>query len=365
VREGTGCTALDPGLCDAPGFIGPLVDYVHTSTRCAVIGGYVYRGTQGSLPAGTYVFGDFCSGEIFRLEGNTLSVVLDTSLVISSFGEDEAGELYVVDWLGAVFRIVADTVVTPGILAAVLPGSRSVPVGGVATAFATMIWAGSGTATDCGISLLTALPGDFMYQTTAPDTNQLTGSPNTPVQIASGAGQTFLIAFTPTASFDARALLLGFTCANAPPAPVIPALHSLLLSAASHPVPDIVALVATAGQDGIVNIPGADGLGAFAVATANVGAAASITVSADTEGAALPVQVSLCPTEPTRGGCTALPAPAVTVFVPAGATPTFAVFVAGTGIIAFDPAHNRVSVRFRDAAGVTRGLTSVAVRTQP
>ena len=75
VREGTGCTTSDPDLCDAPGFIGPLVDYAHGSGRCAVIGGYVYRGTQGSLPAGTYVFGDFCSGEIFRLEGNAMSVL--------------------------------------------------------------------------------------------------------------------------------------------------------------------------------------------------------------------------------------------------------------------------------------------------
>ena len=285
--------------------------------------------------------------------------------MISSFGEDEAGELYVVSWLGAVFRIAADIAGKPGIVAAVLPSSRSVPVGGVATAFATMIWTGSGTATDCGISPLTAFPGDFMYQTTAPDTNQLTGSPNTPVQIASGASQTFLIAFTPTAPFDARDLLSSSTCANQPPPPVVPALHSLLVSAASHPVPDIVALVATASRDGIVNIPGTNGLGAFAVATANVGAAASITVSADTGAAVLPVGVTLCPTEPTRGGCMAAPAASVTVPIPAGATPTFAVFVAGAGTIPFDPAHNRVSVRLRDAAGVTRGLTSVAVRTQP
>ena len=45
------------------------------------------------------------------------------------------------------------------------------------------------------------------------------------------------------------------------------------------------------------------------------------------------------------------------------ATPTFAVFVTGAGIVPFDPAVNRVVVRFKDAQGVVRGATSVAART--
>jgi hypothetical protein len=48
--------------------------------------------------------------------------------------------------------------------------------------------------------------------------------------------------------------------------------------------------------------------------------------------------------------------------MPAG--PTFAIFVKGNGTIAFDPANNRIVVRFKDGGGVTRGATSVAVRTQ-
>jgi hypothetical protein len=48
----------------------------------------------------------------------------------------------------------------------------------------------------------------------------------------------------------------------------------------------------------------------------------------------------------------------------AGQTPTFAIFVSATGLVAFDPAVNRIFVRFKDAGAVTRGSTSVAVRTQ-
>lgn len=45
-------------------------------------------------------------------------------------------------------------------------------------------------------------------------------------------------------------------------------------------------------------------------------------------------------------------------------TPTFAIFIGAAGTVPFDPARNRVFVRFNDSAGVTRGSTSVAVRTQ-
>jgi hypothetical protein len=54
----------------------------------------------------------------------------------------------------------------------------------------------------------------------------------------------------------------------------------------------------------------------------------------------------------------------VTTPINPGETPTFAVFVKGNGTVPFDPAANRVAVRFRDGGGVIRGATSVAVRTQ-
>jgi hypothetical protein len=53
----------------------------------------------------------------------------------------------------------------------------------------------------------------------------------------------------------------------------------------------------------------------------------------------------------------------VTTSIAAGDTPTFAFFVTSTDTVPFDPANNRIFVRFQDAGGVTRGSTSVAVRT--
>jgi glucose/sorbosone dehydrogenase len=117
IWEGTQCTNLGPTSCSAPGFIPPIIDYEHTpgdpGGRCAVIGGYVYRGTQGSLPSGAYIFGDLCSGEIFMLKDRIMSVLLDTTLAISSFGEDQAGEIYVVNINGSVFRLTNPDKPTP------------------------------------------------------------------------------------------------------------------------------------------------------------------------------------------------------------------------------------------------------------
>src|SRR5262245_39766008 len=59
VLEGTRCTGLGPASCTAAGFIPPITEYeTHVGGRCAVTGGYVYRGSRGSLPAGGYVFAD-------------------------------------------------------------------------------------------------------------------------------------------------------------------------------------------------------------------------------------------------------------------------------------------------------------------
>jgi virginiamycin B lyase len=168
---------------------------------------------------------------------------------------------------------VQDTTTNIGLVAAVLPLSRSVEVGATATAFATILNAGPGNASTCTIAPATTIPASFLYQTTDPTTNALTGTADTPVNIAAGAGQSFVIAFTPTAAFAPTNVLLTFGCANASPAPQTVGIDTLNLSASATPVPDIVALAASA-DPGYVDIPGATGTGDFAVAAVNLGSSA-------------------------------------------------------------------------------------------
>jgi glucose/arabinose dehydrogenase len=106
ILEGHECTDTEPDRCREPTFIAPVTEYAHAGARCSVTGGYAYRGNAGTLPAGAYVFGDFCSGEIFLLEGDTHRVLVTTDLSIASFGEDEAGEIYVASLSGTVHRLV-------------------------------------------------------------------------------------------------------------------------------------------------------------------------------------------------------------------------------------------------------------------
>jgi glucose/arabinose dehydrogenase len=109
VFEGTRCTDLDPASCSAGGFTPPIQEYEHSAGRCSITGGYVYRGTRSSLPEGAYIYGDFCTGEIWQLSppasGGTNTLLLNTSRNISSFGEDEAGEIYVVGLGGTLDRL--------------------------------------------------------------------------------------------------------------------------------------------------------------------------------------------------------------------------------------------------------------------
>jgi glucose/arabinose dehydrogenase len=96
VYEGTQCTNLDPTLCTTPSnYTLPIFQYTHAGGRCSITGGYVYRGTQGSLPNGAYTYADYCTGEILMWLNNQQIILQDTPRSIVSFGEDEDGELYV------------------------------------------------------------------------------------------------------------------------------------------------------------------------------------------------------------------------------------------------------------------------------
>jgi len=106
IMEGRLCFRPRTG-CERSGLTLPIVSYRHAGGRCSITGGYVYRGAAIRDLVGTHLSADLCSGEIFGLRRGRRSLLLDTDLRISSFGEDEAGELYLVDLAGAVYRIVS------------------------------------------------------------------------------------------------------------------------------------------------------------------------------------------------------------------------------------------------------------------
>ena len=112
VMEGFHCYTPSSG-CRTSGKRLPLLEYSHSiNGRCAITGGYVYRGAKIPSLRGWYVFGDYCSGEVLAVSSTATSKPTPVTLfgtgsgrMVSSFGQDAAGELYVVDLGGTVYRI--------------------------------------------------------------------------------------------------------------------------------------------------------------------------------------------------------------------------------------------------------------------
>ena len=94
----------------ADGSTDPVLEYSH-DFGCSVTGGYVYRGLVPSFLTGQYLYGDFCSGRIWRgaSNGSTWSStqMADTSFGISSFGESETGRVYFTDLFGNTLQWIA------------------------------------------------------------------------------------------------------------------------------------------------------------------------------------------------------------------------------------------------------------------
>ncbi len=116
--EGKECTGLSGCTCNSPELTIPIFDYTHSGGNCSITGGYVYRGPAIPAIDGTYFFADFCTGRIwsFVRSGNSVSqftertaelkpITGETINNITSFGEDDKGEIYIVDRDGEIFKI--------------------------------------------------------------------------------------------------------------------------------------------------------------------------------------------------------------------------------------------------------------------
>lgn len=109
ILEGLVCFSPAVGCIPPAAAVAPVVVYDHT-LGCSVTGGYVYRGPANPELQGRYLYGDFCSGRIWSLHpvGSSWDnqLLAETTWLISTFGEDEAGRLYLADYgAGTIYRI--------------------------------------------------------------------------------------------------------------------------------------------------------------------------------------------------------------------------------------------------------------------
>ncbi|MEL7538788.1 MAG: PQQ-dependent sugar dehydrogenase [Pseudomonadota bacterium] len=108
VREGNEC--FNAATCPTAGFTDPIHVYGRND-GVSVTGGYVYRGSAAPALAGRYVFGDFGTGRIWSIDPDVQTpgpstLLVESGLSIASFGEDTAGELYVIDYGGALYQLI-------------------------------------------------------------------------------------------------------------------------------------------------------------------------------------------------------------------------------------------------------------------
>ncbi len=159
VMEGEHC--FGSANCNQQGLVLPVAEYNH-SLGCSITGGFVYRGQRYPDLRGIYFYADYCSGRIWGLRRAGADwesqLLLETNLSISSFGEDEAGEIYIADQAGgAVFALVGPD--EDGIAAVTSAASflEGMTPGSIAAISGTGIIRGAGTAT--GFPLPTTLAG--------------------------------------------------------------------------------------------------------------------------------------------------------------------------------------------------------------
>lgn len=111
IMEGNHC--FQRSTCNNQGLVNPILEYDHANGDRSITAGFVYRGNVFPRMRGIYLFADFVSGRIAGLRRASAepsasfepALLADTVFSISSFGEDESGEMYIADITGRVFRI--------------------------------------------------------------------------------------------------------------------------------------------------------------------------------------------------------------------------------------------------------------------
>ncbi|PHS28448.1 MAG: hypothetical protein COA84_01290 [Robiginitomaculum sp.] len=244
-----------------------------------------------------------------------------------------------------------------------------------------MINSGDSIARSCSISLRKAgQPINISYRAMEADNATAAAATDTPVDIAPGAAQAFVLSFTASAPVPAGTLRLTYACSDDAgakvEAPVVDGVNALSFSASATPSPDVVTNAQSRSVDGYVRILTSGGAEAMAISAVNIGAGtngkaeeADLIAMPDTGNVALPASLFVCETEPTTGACLSDPAPFIHTKV--GATlKTYTVFANAdpeAGIPEF-PDLSRVYLRFyeesaplSDERGEGRGATGMAL----
>jgi hypothetical protein len=249
----------------------------------------------------------------------------------------------------------------------VLPAARSGFVGGPAiTVFSSVINAGANRGDTCAFSVPAGAPVDLSVLPTN-GLNVQVGPPVTTFSINPGEIKSFVFAMTPTATSSGVDLFPALICDNASVA-AITGVNTVFLSIDTVSAPDILSIAATPDANGIITVP-AGSASFMSVSATNIGAGdnagskdAVVTVSVDDGGANLPLLLQICETD-AAGTCMNPPASTdITTTIGDGAS-FFGVFAfdQDSGGIALDPANSRVFLRFTDAGGTVRSVTSAAV----
>jgi hypothetical protein len=259
------------------------------------------------------------------------------------------------------------------ISALVAPGARSGYVGGpqlTVSAFVTN--SGTNPVADCSVLIPASAPVTMSWQQVDGSLNPV-GAANASFDLPVGASASLILTLTPTSvtPLTGYTMYPQFLCRNASADPIT-GVNTLFLAISATPPPDILSSGATVSGDGVIRIPSAGSVGFLSAAAVNIGGGddsaglndVTVTVTADTGSISLPVTLEVCEIHPTTGVCLAPRAASTTATWSQNENRFFAVFVrdaSGGAGIPLDTANSRVYLRFTDATGTLRSITSAAV----
>lgn len=159
VLEGSHCYGA--ASCDGSGFVLPVAEYDH-GQGCSVTGGFVVRDPALPRLDGIYLYGDYCSGRLWGLRraagGWESSVLAETGLTVSAFGEDERGTVYVADYGGGAVYAVADAAGPTPVVAVVPAVAHLAGAGGTPWRTTVSVVNRSGAPTELTLGFLGDVP---------------------------------------------------------------------------------------------------------------------------------------------------------------------------------------------------------------